>query len=113
MWWTIITTIVLSATMAHADCLDFVAQRGFLPKSTEGLQGRLVLVDAPKKDNINLYVLMDGRWCFLPIEVSRKMCDLVDKMPDAKTYVQATYRTLVALKSIQYTCQQVEGTADH
>ena len=67
MWWHIIATIILSATVAHADCLDFASQRGFLPKSTDGLQGQLVLVDAPKKDDIKLYVLMEWKWCFLPL----------------------------------------------
>ena len=113
MWWTIIATIVLSSAVAYAYCLDFAEQRGFLPKSVHSLQGRLVLIDAPKKDDIKLYVLMEGKWCFLPLSVSAKMCDAVERMPDAKTHIQAGFRTLLALKSIQYSCQEVQGIADH
>ena len=113
MRWYVIVAIVLSHAMAWADCLDFAAHRGFLPKSTDGLQGRLVLIDAPKRADIDLYVLMDGKWCFLPIAVSRKMCDLVERLPDAKTHIQGAFRTLTALKSIEYACQEVQGAADH
>lgn len=104
--------MVLSG-QAFADCLDFASVRGYLPQDASGLQGELVLLDAPSKEEVALYVKKDARWCFLSLRVARNLCEEMARFPEPKTRLQAAYRTLVALDRIGYTCEPVEGTADH
>lgn len=110
--WVIMLVFMLPS-LAYADCLDFASTRGFLPLRADGWPGQLILTDTSNKEESALYVNLNSKWCFLPLKMASKMCEIVEHLPRARTLLQAHHATLMALHAIGYVCQVQQGEADH